>query len=160
MSAVYHIQDEPTGRRSHALIVNPFWALLALMLGGAWLSALMYGSNAILLRGPTWRREIALAALMLLGAPLILIALLQLAPWLPQRSLSYVYLTVTLWKLGVCYWLFFLQQNTYALHEYFGGTAAEAQRGSAGVVLVVVGLLARSAVVNMFETPLWQVMVR
>jgi hypothetical protein len=160
MSAVYRIQDEPTGHRSHALIVNPFWALLALMLGGAWLSALMYSANAILLRGPTWQREVAFAGLMLLGAPLILIGLVQLAPWLPQRSLSYLYLTVTLWKLGMCYWLFFLQQNTYALYEYFGGTAPAAQRGSAGMVLVVVGVLARSTVLGVVDSPLWREMVR
>jgi hypothetical protein len=160
MSTVYRIKDEPTGHRSHALIVNPFWALLALMLGGAWLSALMYSANAILLRGPTWQREVALAGLMLLGAPLILIGLAQLAPWLPQRSLSYLYLTITLWKLGMGYWLFFLQQNTHALYEYFSGGAAETQRGSAGMVLVVVGVLARASVMSMFASPLWREMVR
>jgi hypothetical protein len=160
MSVAYHIQDEPTGRRSHALIVNPFWGLLALMLGGAWLSALIYGANAVLLRGPTWRREITLVVLMLVGAPLILIGIVQLAPWVPKQSLSYVFLTVTQWKLGVAYWLFFLQQNTFGLYEYFGGTSGEARRGSVGMALVVVGLLLRSSVVNTFESPLWQVMVR
>jgi hypothetical protein len=160
MSTVYHIRDEPTGRRSHALIVNPFWGLLALMLGGAWLSALMYATNALLLRGPTWRREITLAALMLLGALLIFTVLEKLAPSLPQGSLRYLVLAVTLWKLGVAYWLFFLQQNTYALYEYFGGTAAEARRGSTGLVLIAVGFLLRSKVITLFEALRWQVMVQ
>jgi hypothetical protein len=130
MSIAYHIRDEPTGSRSHALILNPFWSLLAMMLGGAWLSALMFGSSAVLLRGPTWRREVTLAALMLLGAALLFIGIRLLEQvGVPLAVLRYVFLTVVLWKLACAYWLFFLQQNTFALYEYFGGNAQESQRG-------------------------------
>lgn len=162
MSVAYHIRDEPTGSRSHALIVNPFWALLALMLAGSWMSAPLFGLNAALLRGPTWRRELALVALLLICAPLLFIALTFVADhqWLSQRLGRYVYLLIVLCKLAVAYWLFFLQQNTYALYEYFGGTAHETRRGSVGMVAVVAGMMFRSSVLAAFQTPLWRLMVQ
>jgi hypothetical protein len=162
MSAVYHIQDEPTGSRSHALIVNPFWSLLAMMLAGAWLGTLMFGLSAVLLRGPTWRRELLLSVLVLLGAPVlfILIRIAEVQQWLPHAWVRYAEVGITVWKLALAYGLFFLQQNAFALYEYFGGNARETQRGSVGTALVVVGLLFRPSVLGAVNYELWYWMVK
>ena len=154
MTAVYHIHDEPTGSRSHALIVNPFWPLLTMMLAGAWMGMVMFGLNAVLLRGPTWRRELLLAALVLLGAAMLYILILAAVGqrWLPELLLKYALLGIFVWKFTLGYWLFFLQQNTFALYEYFGGNAREAQRGSTGMVLLVVGMLFRSSVLSVLDS--------
>jgi hypothetical protein len=162
MSEVYHIHDEPTGSRSHALIVNPFWPLLTMMLAGAWLGTVMFGLNAALLRGPTWRRELLLSVSVLLGAALlfIVIGVAAVEHWLPPLLVRYALIGIVLWKLALAYWLFFLQQNTFSLYEYFGGNAREAQRGSAGMALLVVGMLFRTPVLKVFDSDLWYWMVK
>src|SRR5262245_61052425 len=117
MSAVYRIPDEPTGNYANQLIVNPFWVLLSVMLAGCWLAAPLFALNALLLRGPTWRREVLLAVLMLLGAPLILYVLLiaEREAWLQLQVLRYLALSIVAWKLALAYWILFLQQNAFAL---------------------------------------------
>ena len=58
-------------------------------------------------------------------------------------------------KLGaIAYWLFFLQQSSYALYEYFGGGT----RGHAlqlGAALVVGGAIVRSTVIQAFPSAFW-----
>jgi hypothetical protein len=109
VTVAYHIQDEPTGGgRAGAFILNPFWPLLGMMFAGAWLGALLFTSNAILLRGPTWRREIALAILMLVGAPalVMLLAILGDQGLISRRAFQYTLILVVVWKLAIGYWIF------------------------------------------------------
>src|SRR5262245_52797722 len=75
LSVAYHIQDEPLGGGRGLPALNPFWPLLAMMLGGAWIGAAAFAFNAWALRGPTWLREIGLAAAVLIGSPIILLGI-------------------------------------------------------------------------------------
>ena len=162
MTVAYHIQDEPTGGgRAGAFILNPFWPLLGMMFAGAWLGALLFTSNAILLRGPTWRREIALAILMLVGAPalLMLLAMLGDQGLISRRAFQYTLILVVVWKLAIGYWIFFLQQNTHALYEYFSGGSATGQSVPTGAMLVIGGSMLKSTVVGAVASPFWQWMV-
>ena len=161
MSSTYHILDEPASRKANALIVNPFWALLAVMLAGAWLGAIMLSINAWLLRGPTWRREVGLACSLLIGSALIFVGLViaEQSGLLPNVFIPYALLLVVAWKLGVAYWVFFLQQNTFALYEYFSVQTAPSQSLPLGAIMVMAGTFLRSAVAGVFDSPAWIIAV-
>jgi hypothetical protein len=102
-----------------------------------------------------------LAAATLIGAPVILfgLAVLRVAGALPGSAFEYAMLLIVAWKLGLAYWIFFLQQNSYALYEYFGGAAGQAQAVPIGALLVVAGGFFKAQVVKAIASPFWQVMV-
>ena len=159
MSVAYRIQDEPIGERRGLPALDPFWPLLAMMFGGAWIGTAAFAYNAWVLRGPTWGREIGLAISALLGAPVLLfgLGLLRSSDLLPGSSLQYAFLLIVAWKLGLAYWVFFLQQNSHALYEYFGGYHARAAQ--LGILVVFAGGFLKPRVVDLFGSPFWQVMV-
>ncbi|WP_116807593.1 hypothetical protein [Steroidobacter cummioxidans] len=161
MSVAYRIQDEPIGDRRGPPALDPFWLLLAMMFGGAWLGATGFAVNAWLLRGPTWGREIGIAIAVLLGAPVILfgLGLLRTGGLLPGSSLHYALLLIVAWKLGLAYWIYFLQQNSHALYEYFSGAADRGQVATIAAVLIVGGGYLKSRVVHAVDSPFWQIMV-
>jgi hypothetical protein len=156
MSVTYRIPDEPVGGQSFAIVVDPFWALLGAMFGGAWLGAALFAMNAWYLRGPMWQRELALVAAMFVGAVLlgVLIHFGEASGVLPERAVKYAALAVIAWKLAIMYWIYFLQQAEFALFEYFGGKLQN------GALFVVLGsLLLRPLVTQAFDHPLWWLMV-
>lgn len=161
MSVSYHIQDEPIGGRRAVPALDPFWPLIAMMFGGAWLGTAAFAFNAWVLRGPTWGREMGLALATLIGAPVILfgLAILRSADMLPGSALYYAMLLIVAWKLGLAYWIFFLQQNSYALYEYFNGAANQARVVPLGALLVFAGGFLKPQVVQAIASPFWQVMV-
>jgi len=160
VNATYRILDEPSGGATN-IAINPFWCLIAYMFGGAWLAALLFALNAWTLRGPTWRRETALAVAMLAGAPLLLLLLIyiQNASQLPTAALRYLALLIVAWKLALAYWIYFLQQPAYALHEYFEARRAEQQRRPLAIFVLAAGYIVRTAVSDAVDSPLWKVMV-
>jgi hypothetical protein len=161
LSVTYRIQDEPVGGRSRIPALDPFWPFIAMMFGGAWLGAAAFSVNAWILRGPTWGREIGLAIAILIGAPVIFAGLLALgvAGVLPDAAFKYAGLLIVAWKLALAYWIFFRQQSSYALYEYFGGAVNQAQALPIGMLLVFVGGYLKSAVMTVFDSPYWRIMV-
>jgi hypothetical protein len=156
VSAGYRIPDEPLASQPRGLIIDPFWALLAVMLGGAALGAALFALNAFFLRGPTWRRELALCIAMLVGAAILGYGLLQAESTglLTPASARYAILLVVAWKLAVTYWIYYLQQTGFALFEYFGGKAQN------GLAIVFIGsFLLRRIIVEAVDHPLWQIVV-
>lgn len=156
MAAGYHIPDEPIGGETRGWIIEPFWPLLATMLAGAWLGAALFAINAWFLRGPHWQRELALAAAMLLGAAALHVIATGAGEsgLIPQAAVKYALLSVIAWKLGLAYWLYFLQQNGFALYEYFGGKAQN------GLPIVIIGsVFIDRLVINAVDNPIWKAMV-
>ncbi len=152
----YQIRDEPEGGAQRGLIVEPFWALLAVMLAGAWLGAALFAINAWFLRGPNWQRELALCVALLVGAPLIhmLVGGAFNAGVIPEVGLKYAYLCVVLWKLSIAYWIFFLQQTGFDLYQYFGGKPQN------GLPIVALGaIFLDRLVLKAIDHPLWLAMV-
>jgi hypothetical protein len=156
VSASYRIPDEPLATHPRGLVIDPFWALLSVMLGGAALGAALFALNAYFLRGPTWRREVGLCIVMLVGAAILGFGLLQAEAtgMLPPKSAKYAILLVVAWKLAVTYWIYYLQQTGFALFEYFGGKAQN------GLAIVFIGsFLLRRVIVEAVDHPLWKIVV-
>jgi hypothetical protein len=155
VSAVYRIRDEPL-TQPRGFVIDPFWALLAVMMGGAAFGALLFALNAYFLRGPTWRREIELSLTMLLGAAILGFILVQAeaSGALAAGTMNYALLIVVAWKLAVTYWIYYLQQTGFALFEYFGGKAQN------GLAVVFIGaILLRRVIVQAVDHPVWKVVV-
>ena len=159
--ATYRILDEPVARGLKLPALNPFWPLLGMMFGGAWLGVAMFVFNAFALRGPTFTREVGIAGAILLGAPLIvfLIGFALNQQWMSETAIKYALLLVVAWKLSLAYWIFFLQQQSHALYEYFEGSPSNPQLASVGPVLVIVGSLVKSTVIGAVDSPFWTLMV-
>ena len=119
----YHIEDEPLPGPLQRIAVNPFWPLLAVMFGGAWVSWPWFVANGFAIGSPTRRREAAIAVAGLVGSVVLVLALLALAgsEILDRPTLRYAAVGLTVWKLGVSYWLYTLQSRCFGLYEYFGG---------------------------------------
>jgi hypothetical protein len=103
--------------------VNPFWPLLALMLGGSWLGLTWFVLNGWAMGSARKMRELGIAAIGIAGSVVIVLAIVLAAGAgaLPKSALPYALLVATVWKLGVGYVLFRLQTQTFGLYEYYGG---------------------------------------
>ena len=119
----YRIEDEPLPGPLQRIAVNPFWPLLAVMFGGAWVSWPWFLVNGFAIGSPTRRREVAIVVAGLAGSVVLVVALLALAGSgsLDRPTLRYAAVGLTVWKLGVSYWLYTLQSRCFGLYEHFGG---------------------------------------
>lgn len=146
----YRIQDEPQPGAWTHLVVHPMWPLLAVMFGGAFVSWPWFAINGFAVGSPTRRRELALAAGGFVGALLITLGVVLLASQsiLSDVGVRYALIGLTVWKLGVSYWLFVLQSRSFSLYEHFGGTVRN------GLLVVLVAGLARSRVLEALPS-LW-----
>jgi hypothetical protein len=119
----YRILDEPAPSGLGHLIVHPMWPLLAIMFAGVWLSLPWFVLNAFALGSPTRRKEVVVAVLGPVGMLALSYGLGVLHEWLhmPKGAIPYLVVVAIVWKLGVAYWLFAMQKQSFALHEYFGG---------------------------------------
>jgi hypothetical protein len=122
-AASYDLIDEPKpGPLSH-LAVKPIWPLLAVMLGGAWISWPWFVVNGFAVGSPTRWRELAWAVAGPIGCLALILLLGQLAVQGVVGGLALRYLTISIvvYKLYVTYVLFTLQTQSFSLYEYFGG---------------------------------------
>ena len=152
----YQIADEPVETSLRAYVVRPSTPLLAVMLCGAWLAWPWFAFNAIAMGSPTRRKEIALCAVAFAGTGVlaaIVIALTQagvIAPGAPERI---ALLAVSTFKLAMTYYISAVQERTFHVYEYYGGTV----RG-AGWVLSA-GYWLRGLVIGASDDPLWVIIV-
>jgi hypothetical protein len=153
--ASYRILDEPGPSALGHLVVHPMWPLLSIMFAGAWLSIPWFIVNGIALGSHSRLKELAVAVGGLVGVVALGFGLEQLH-WrleLAQGAIPYLRLVVVLWKLGITYWLFNLQKNTFALHEYFSGKVRN------GMLVVAAGFLLRGTVLKAFgNSGLWHLL--
>lgn len=142
MSDVYRLPDEPKASGLSRWAVQPFWPLLGMMVGGAWLAWPWYVLNGFAMGSPTRRRELLLvvAGLAVIPLPVSGAGLLLLAGWDRDWVVQITGLLVILWKLGISYWLYALQSRTFELYRYYGGAVAN------GGLPLIIGLVADRAV--------------
>ena len=152
MSEGYRIPDEPRPGPLAEWAVNPFWPLLAMMLGGAWIGLPWFLFNGYAIGSATFTKEAVITVL----TPVVAVALLflglvvmQSADW-PQRALNYIIVFVTAAKLGGGYWLYSTQSPSFEIYEWFGGKVRQ------GMILAIVASVARSYVVGpAFKASIW-----
>jgi hypothetical protein len=122
--SVYKISDEPTPGYLSSYAVNPIWPFVAIMFSGVWLSWSWFLFNSIAVGSPTKRIEWLLIGGGLIGCASIVFGLLMVVQngWVPESYLKYLMLILVVWKLGVTYALYYLQNHTIELYEFFGGT--------------------------------------
>lgn len=152
----YRIADEPRPTRLGQLAVRPFWPLFAVMLAGTWLSWPWFVVNAFAVGSPNRRRETLVAVLGVIGTAALIVGIIFVGRGLSEGQQTYLPLLLVGWKLGISYWLFFLQAETFELYEYFGGTV---KNGMLGVAL---GFMLQSRVIEAASSlhPLLPALVR
>jgi hypothetical protein len=151
MATAYRIVDEPAPSRFSNLVVNPFWALLALMLGGAWVGFPWFAFNSVAIGSATVRKELALSFAGLAGAAAIAAFLLHLSDvgTLTRDLIPYAGTVLILWKLGIGYALHETQAPSFQLYTYFGG------RSRKGLLVVIGGLVLRQVLITQLTSVFW-----
>jgi hypothetical protein len=144
----YRIVDEPIAGSLGHLVVQPFWPLLAGMLGGLWLGLPWLIFNAHAMGSATRKRETALGVLafLLIAGSAVLIAVL--ARETGERTIQFMVLGLQLLKLATYYVLQMMQSRSFELHQYYGGTVRN------GTIVVIGGALARTFVMDLLGNSL------
>lgn len=152
----YQIADEPHETSLAAYVVRPSAPLLASMVAGAWLAWPWFAFNAIAMGSPTRNKELALCAAAFVGTAVLgwsVIALFDaglLPAGLPVRL---AVLAIVTFKLSMTYYISTLQDRTFHVYQYYGGTVR-----SAGAVLGA-GYWLRTLVIGLSDDPLWIIIV-
>ena len=152
----YQIADEPIDTQLGSYVVHPSAPLLAIMLAGAWLSWPWFAFTAIAMGSPTRRREIALCAAAFAGTgalAAIAIALIQRGVIPDGAPIRLTVLAIVTFKLGMTYYISIVQDRTFHVYEYYGGTVRDARR------VLAAGWLLRGLVVGLSDHPLWIIIV-
>jgi len=152
----YQIADEPIETSLRAYVVRPSVPLLAIMVGGAWLSWPWFAFNAIAMGSPTRRKEVALCAAAFVGTGLLgalVIALLRAGVIPEGMPLRLAVLAIVTFKLTITYYISMVQERTFHVYEYYGGTVR-----AAGKILTA-GYLLHGLVVGLSDNPLWIIIV-
>lgn len=118
----YRIADEPKpGGLSH-LTVNPIWPLFGVMFAGTWLAWPWFIFNGIAMGSPTLRKEIAIAIGGFVGATVLIYAIAVLGTQgFLGGNIKYSLLALTVYKLGISYWLYVTQARGFEIYSYFDG---------------------------------------
>jgi hypothetical protein len=128
----YQIIDEPSPGPLAEAIVNPFWPLLGLMLGGAWIAWPWFLLNGHALGSATQEREHKLLGAALAGSVVLAVVVAALAPSAHEFKLwRYALLGLSAFKLTMGYLVYIEQRKSFQIHETFGGKSR-----NAAVVLV------------------------
>ncbi|MCG2592167.1 hypothetical protein LZ009_05170 [Ramlibacter sp. XY19] len=153
--AAYRIIDEPAPSRWSHLAVDPLWPMFAYMFGGTWLSWTWFVVNGHAIGSPTRWRETALVVAGFAGSFALAMGLGWAigAGYIPREQTWLAILAVTLWKMGMTYWIFVLQARTVELFKYFGGQVRS------GILVVAAGFFLRGKVMALMPNGLWMVVL-
>ena len=125
MAGEYKILDEPEPSTLAQYAVDPYWPLLATMLGGSWIGLPWYAFNAHAIGSATKRSELTWA----IASPLVSVAVAFVAftavelLGLPSRSYAYVFAGLIAIKLYFAYRIHFHQAKSHAIHEHYQGSS-------------------------------------
>jgi len=157
MTSTYRIEDEPQASTLSNFVVNPFWPLLAMMLGGVWIGWTWFVFNGFAVGSPTRQRELAWIIGGFIGATVLAIGILVLYNngIIQSRSgIQYAGLVLVVWKLAIGYIVFSLQARTFELYEYYGGVVKN------GIwVLILAAFFGRKVVLTLLPFDLWMLVM-
>ena len=153
----YEIADEPTPQAGwENLVFQPSAPLLGIMWCGAWLAWPWFIVNAFAMGSPTLRRDVQMCLLGFGGTLLLafgVYGLVDLGVIESKVVLQLALLGVVAFKLTIAYWVCQLQERTFHVYEYYGGTAQKAM-----YVLIAGGYL-RDLVLGVSSHPVWIVVM-
>lgn len=111
------------------------------MFAGSWLAWPWFIFNGWAVGSPTFGREVAWALAGFAGRALLFVGMAQAAVsgLLSPRALPYAALALTLWTLGVSYFLYAVQGRTLQLYEHYGGALRN------GLAVVLAGYFLRNS---------------
>jgi hypothetical protein len=140
----YPIVDDRRPGGLERYCVDPYWVMLALLLGGAWLGWPWFVLNAFALGATSKWREIGLVGASIALSFLLVGVLLyaRSARWISSQVFQYLVVVVPALKLGLGFLAFRSQEVSHAAYRYFGG---DDQQGGV-FVLLVLAIAARIAV--------------
>lgn len=147
----YRILDEPSPTPMARLSVNPFWVLLGIMLGGAWLGWPWFVFNAYAIGSATRVKEAVLCGVGLVGSAALAALGLALVSYgiIDSTALPYAATVLIVWKLGIAYAVHTCQATSFELYEYFGGSA------KSGLLVALGAMLLRPVVLRLVDAPFW-----
>ncbi len=139
MSSGYTIADEPRPSGIAHVTVHPIWPFFSVMFVGVWLAWPWFILNAFAMGSPNRKKEILTAIGGVLGSFVIvlLIGLIRSKTSVDEWGINfsaYAHLAIIVWHLGISYYLFVLQAETFDLYTYFGGVVRN------GLLVVIAGV--------------------
>jgi hypothetical protein len=152
----YLIPDEPRPTSLSRFAFRPTAPLVALMLSGAWLAWPWFAFNAFALGSPTRRKELALTAVAALGSAVLaatFLALYREGIIESDTALRLGLLAISTFKLGMGYAICQVQERTFHVYSYYGGTV----RPAYGVLLA--GYYLRSILLGGLDDPFWIIII-
>jgi hypothetical protein len=152
----YQIADQPVDSSLRDHVVRPSVPLFAAMLCGTWLAWPWFAFNAIAMGSPTRRKEVALCVAAFASTAVLAVIVIELFDlgWIPKGApLRLALLGLTAYKLAFCYYLELLQQRTFHVYEYYGGTVRDARR------ILSAGWIASGLVLGLSSHPIWRIVL-
>lgn len=152
----YQIADEPHETSLGAYVVRPGVPLLAAMVAGSWLSWPWFAFNAIAMGSPTKKKEIALVIGAFAGTAVLAMIVIALARagWLPAGiPTRLAVLGIATFKLGMTYYISTVQERTFHVYQYYGGSVRNA------AAILSAGYWLRGIVIGLSDDPLWIIIV-
>ena len=152
----YQIADEPHETSLGAYVVRPGLPLMAAMVAGAWLAWPWFAFNAIAMGSPTRKKEIALVIAAFVGTAVLGATVLALvrAGYLPDGiPMRVAVLGIVTFKLGMTYYISTVQERTFHVFQYYGGSVRNA------AAILSAGYWLRGLVIGLSDDPLWIIIV-
>ena len=152
----YQIADEPVETSLRAYVVRPSAPLLAIMVGGAWLSWPWFAFNSFAIGSPTRRKEVSMCVAAVLGTAAL--AGVFLALWNRDIIESKAAIRIGLhalssFKLKMAYAICNVQSRTFHVYEYYGGTVRKAYS------VLMAGYYLRAIIVGGLDDPFWVIII-
>jgi hypothetical protein len=152
----YSIADEPVETPWRNFVVSPAGPLLAEMMCGSWLAIPWFAANAFALGSPTLKKELGMCAAAFAVTAVLATALV----WAVDRdviegttAIRLCVLAIVSWKLFIAYAINIVQGRTFHVYEYYGGPVRQA------TAVIVTGYLMRGFVLDLFDNPVWKIIV-
>jgi hypothetical protein len=156
--AAYKIADEPEESGYAPYAVDPYWPLLAAMLGGSWIALPWFAFNAHAIGSASKKKEllwIVLSPVISLAIALVSLPLMEALGvdvtatsaamgsvlGMPVRAYAYLGAVIVSLKLFFAYRIHYHQSKSHNIHEAYHGA------GKSGLVLVILAALLRPALI-------------
>lgn len=152
----YQIADEPIPTTLNQYAVRPSLPLFSVMVAGTWLAWPWFAFNAFALGSPTKKKELALVGLAFGGTALLAVLVVALVragilpPGIPTRL---AVLGIVTFKLTMSYYIAVVQERTFHVYEYYGGSVRNA------TIVLTLAYYLRPLVLGISDDPIWIIIV-